>query len=275
MPFNKDSKEHAKYIEEVERAIKSIAKNIAPLTGQQKQAYYGTENKVLGLTVPQQRQLLKVGYSFSHLSMNEQLAVWNSIWYGCKHHESKAQALFWLSNIKDINILVEFWPTIKDWITAVDSWDASDNLSSVYVRILEDAENIIYPTLQAWNKSKNSWERRQSLVSLLYYSSARKKVLPHKKIFSLIENLLGDPDKFVQKGVGWTLRECYSVYPEITEKFVRQRATILSATAFSAASEKWPSDLLLELKTTRAERRKDGRSSRTVKIITKRSRLRR
>lgn len=246
---------HLSYITEVESTVAKIAKNTHSSAGKERRSYYGTVNKVLGLTVPQQRQLLKIGYSFSKLPIHDQLIIWDSIWRHSKYHESKAQALFWLSNIQDTKILIGFWSTINKWTEHVDSWDASDNLSSVYVRILEDADHVIYPTLQKWNKSTNSWERRQSIVSLLYYSSARRKVLSHKKILSLIEKLIKDRDKFVQKGVGWALRECYSIYPVATEKFIRQHATAISAIAFTAAAEKWPKSLLAEIKNMRSAHR--------------------
>jgi 3-methyladenine DNA glycosylase AlkD len=254
------NKNYVSSLDEVEKAVTKIAKNIDAAIAKEKQAYCGTANEVLGLTVPQQRQLLKAGYSFSTLLPDDQLIIWDAVWRHSKYHESKAQALLWLSNIKDTSTLIEFWPTINKWVEHIDSWDASDNLSSVYVRILEDAEPVIYPTLQKWNNSSNPWERRQSIVSLLYFSSARRKVLPHNKILALIEKLIDDPDKFVQKGVGWSLRECYSVHPAGTEKFIRRHATAISAIAFTAAAEKWPKSFLTEIKAMRSKQRKKSRS---------------
>jgi len=249
------NQKHTLHIDEVESALAKLAADIDAEISEQKRAYAGTANKVLGLTVPQQRQTLKEGYSFSKLPLAEQLAIWDSVWRYSKYHESKAQALLWLSNIKDTSALLKFWPVINKWVDHVDSWDSSDSLSSIYVRILEEDEQIIYPTLQKWNVSKNPWQRRQSIVSLLYFSGSRKKVLPHNKILPLIEKLIDDPDKFVQKGVGWSLRESYSVHPSATEKFVRKYATTISAIAFTAAAEKWPRSLSSEIKEKRAKSR--------------------
>ncbi len=243
------------HIAEVERSLLKAAIKIDKQIAEQKRAYLGTNNRVLGLTVPQQRQLLKSGYDFSTLPMSEQLLIWDAVLQRAKHHESKMQALHWLADIKDPELLLDFWPVISKWVRFIDSWDTSDNLSSVFSRILEYADHKVYPQLKAWNKSHNPWERRQSIVSLLYYSSARKTVLPHHEILSLVESLIEDPDKFVQKGVGWTLRECHSAHPAATKQFVRKHATRISAIAFSAAAEKWPPEFLHEIKTRRKKHR--------------------
>jgi len=242
-------------IDEVESRVVTAAKNIHPKIGEQKRAYLGTSNHVLGLTVPQQRQLLKAGYSFSKLPPSEQLLIWDAVWQQAKHHESKVQALYWLSNIKNSAMLMDFWPVINKWVKFVDSWDTSDNLSSVFTRILENAKHVVYPTLEKWNVSKNPWEKRQSIVSLLYFSGFKQVILPHNQILPLIENLIEDPDKFVQKGVGWSLRECHSVHPLATKSFVRKHATRISAMAFSSAAEKWPPEFLAEIKTRRKKHR--------------------
>ena len=243
------------HIDEVEGNLLKAAVKIDKKIAEQKRGYLGTNNQVLGLTVPQQRQLLKAGYGFSALSLEEQLMIWNAIWQHAKHHESKMQALHWLADIKEHDVLLDFWPVINKWVKFVDSWDASDTLSSIFVRMLENSPNKIYPQLQKWNSSKNPWERRQSIVSLLYYSSARIKVLPHNKILPLVKNLIDDTDKFVQKGIGWTLRECHSVHPVATKQFIRKHATHISATAFSAAAEKWPPVFLAEIKMCRKKHR--------------------
>jgi 3-methyladenine DNA glycosylase AlkD len=242
-------------INEVDNKTVSAARKIDRETAKHKNAYIGTNNPLLGLTVPQQKQLLKNGYSFSKLPLDEQLLVWDAIWQQAKYHESKMQSLYWLANIKDVDMLIDFWPVISKWADSIDSWDTSDNLSSIFTRLLERSKHIIYPTLVEWNVSKNPWHRRQSIVSLLYYSRLRKIVLPHNLLLPLIENLIDDPHVYVQKGVGWSLRECHNVHPQATKQFIRKHATHISAIAFSAAAEKWPAEFLHQIKAKRKNAR--------------------
>jgi 3-methyladenine DNA glycosylase AlkD len=127
---------------------------------------------------------------------------------------------------------------VRDWAAGIESWPHSDGLSAFYARALEAHPSRIYPTLAKWNRARNSWLRRQSIVSLIYYASARKTVQPIGCLLPLVENLLTDPDVYIQKGIGWTLREIGNVYPEAHRAFLDARVTALSSVAFSAATEK-------------------------------------
>ena len=55
----------------------------------------------------------------------------------------------------------------------------------------------------------------------------------------MVKPLLKDSHVYVQKGVGWTLREMGNVYPAQTKKFVKQNCLKLSSIAFTTATEKW------------------------------------
>ena len=58
------------------------------------------------------------------------------------------------------------------------------------------------------------------------------------KVLPLVERLLFDEDYYVQKGVGWTMREACNVSPERAYRFVLRRAGDIHPDAFSAALEK-------------------------------------
>ncbi len=120
----------------------------------------------------------------------------------------------------------------------VDNWAHADSLSCLYARILDEDPKAVLPQLKKWNVSKNPWLRRLSIVSLIYYNSQRQMVLPFEEIISLVKPQLEFEHYYVQKGVGWTLRECHNVYPEETFAFVLEHIRILSSYGFSTAMEK-------------------------------------
>ena len=130
------------------------------------------------------------------------------------------------------------WPELKRWAPDIENWEHSDRFSKIFARLLELDPERVYPELQRWNRSKNAWLRRQSVVSLLCYDRIRESRPPIHKILPLIEALLADPDVYVQKGVGWALRETAHAYPEATHKFLQANITQLSSVAFSSATEK-------------------------------------
>ena len=102
-------------------------------------------------------------------------------------------------------------------------------------------------------RRRHPWKRRQSLVALLYYSRGRdrKRVLPFTRLIAAVERHLADSHYFVQKGVGWTIREIYNVYPGETIAWLRKNAARIAAPAWQAASEKLPAATKEELKTLR------------------------
>jgi 3-methyladenine DNA glycosylase AlkD len=86
----------------------------------------------------------------------------------------------------------------------------------------------VYDQLKIWNKESNLWTRRQSVVSLLYFSRTKKKHLPFAKVIPLIIPLLDDKEHYVQKGVGWTLCELHTVHPDKSLAFLQKNFKINS-----------------------------------------------
>ncbi|MCK6599107.1 MAG: DNA alkylation repair protein, partial [Bdellovibrionaceae bacterium] len=123
------------------------------------------------------------------------------------------------------------------WQEKVDNWAHSDELSNHYSQMLE-LEPKYYDIFKKWNYSENSWKRRQSLVGLLFYSRFRNRPLTWNKIKPMIENLIADHDYYVQKGIGWALREAYNLYPEVVLKYITQKSSDISSIAWVAATEK-------------------------------------
>jgi 3-methyladenine DNA glycosylase AlkD len=181
---------------------------------------------------------LKAGFSFSDSDREEQAKIWDYVWHHSDCYEVMSLALGWYEHKKQADLLVKDWPKLKKWSVRVDNWAHSDSLSGLYARILEGEPSLVYPAFETWNRSKNPWLRRLSIVSLLYYSSQRKSVLPFKEIISLIEPQIEFDHYYVQKGVGWALRETGNVYPAETYQFLEGNVRRLSAAAFSAATEK-------------------------------------
>ena len=245
-----------KYLKEVEKALNAVSiKNTAAEAAFLKK-YIGTTYDISGLSVPTQRAIFKKGYSFSSLKPEEQIEIWNSIWNESNSHDILSQVLlFWEKYHAKINPALA-WRHLKNRVDRIDNWAHSDSLSGFYSYLLEVQTPLVLPQLKKWNKSKNAWERRQSVVSLTHYHRKREKVLPFSVMIPLVENLLQDKDYFVQKGVGWALREIGNAYPKETFTFLRQNYAQLTSVAFSAASEKLAAKEKEELKKLRKEARK-------------------
>lgn len=189
--------------------------------------------------IPAHRKAFRQGYSFSKEPFETQLEIWKHIW---KHSDSfrvRLHAYFFLEqyvNKKELHN--RLWETSLSWQEDVYDWGYCDALAKINSKVLETYPAEVYGILAKWNKDKNLWKRRQSVVSLLYYSRTKKVYLPFAKIAALIEPLLKDKEYYVQKGVGWSLREIHTVYPKETMLFLQKHIKNISAIAFTISIEK-------------------------------------
>lgn len=206
---------------------------------------------------PSQRKLIKQKYTFSEKPLPEQLIIWDYVWNNSNDFWVCIQAFLFLeSEMKDREFLLDSWDVIKNWQEKVDNWGTCDALSKIYTKILEIIPGKVLKQLRQWNKSTNLWDRRQSLVSLLYFSRTKKIILPFDTIIYLVNELVNDSEYYVQKAVGWTLKELYNVYPVATFQYLENKIGNISPIAFTIAIEKLDKKEKERLKIMRKPRRK-------------------
>jgi 3-methyladenine DNA glycosylase AlkD len=118
------------------------------------------------------------------------------------------------------------------------------------------AEANIYKELFALNNANNLWERRASLVPLLYHLKSKKSTLDEKHFLNSINPRILDEAYFVQKAVGWLLREFGEKFPNELLSFLYQNAYQMSSIAFATSTEKISSTDKEQLKLNRKEFKK-------------------
>ncbi len=235
-----------KHLIEVHTHIEAVAKN-------QPKEYANL--KKFQITVPTLRSFIKQKvYCFQQLNHEKQLDIWNYIWNESDYFESMSMAIY---PFQHKTLTKKELDTLLKWVDKCYCWEHSDDLSKIFAQVLEENPKWILPVYKEWNQSENLWKRRQSIVGLLEYSSKRKKVLPFKELIAYIKPLLNDSEYYVQKGIGWTLREIYNVYPQETIAFLDKYLLQISSIAYSAATEK----LGKEIKQEFNQRRKKNRAT--------------
>jgi len=190
----------------------------------------------LGVRIALLRSAVKAGYSFYHESASEIMVVWDYVWRSSRCYEVMTQALYYYQN--QVDLAKSELETVTGWIERCDRWGLSDDLSKIYPRAVENSPEVMTPIRKVWNGSDNPWKRRQSVVGLIEYARKRKRFLPYPELIAFIEPLLTDQDYYVPRGVGWTLREIYNVYPAETLRFFENRAAVVDPGAWSAATAK-------------------------------------
>ena len=218
--------------------------------------YIGTNLNVFGMITKAQTDILKTGFSFYTEDKEKTFLVFNEIYQQSNNFETKNLAFAFLDkNHKYIPVKTQL-KTLPKWVKQVDNWAHSDNLSKYLTRLLqhEDTREEMLAIIKKWNASKNLWERRQSLIALFYYARTKKTHPDFDLTKQLVFPLIADKEYFVQKAVGWTLRESYNVYPKQTFAFIEENIKQISPTAFTTCIEKMTEQEKLILKQERKKK---------------------
>lgn len=180
--------------------------------------------------------MVKKGFAgLDDLSSFDLLRTWHHIYRNTTLYEVGCLAIY---SYQHKSLSRAEFEKVRQWVNRCDCWEHSDDLSKIYAQVFEERPDWVRPWYEKWNRSPNPWHRRQSVVGLLEYAQKRKRVEPFEDLIGFVEPLLADDEYYVQKGVGWTLREIYNVYPKETRGFFNRRYTDIAPLAWSAATEK-------------------------------------
>lgn len=228
-----------KYLDEIHSVLKKI-KGTQQSSHYLPKDYIGSEYsyyKHYNIRVPQLRAIAKKGFSFSEQSINEQWKIWDYIWQNSVVFDLSLIAIHFVNN-RPVEEIYFHRIMLFKWIKRIDNWALSDEYSKMLAKLYEYKSGQLKSTFEKWNKSKKPWERRASMVGLLYYSRLRHRYAPYKTIIKMVNPHLGDEHYYVQKAVGWTLRECWNVYPEKTYEYLKKNAHLIPTGGWTAATEK-------------------------------------
>jgi len=202
-------------------------------------SYHKSSFPILGCSMPALRSIATHTWddAAKNRSHSRIRTIATKTWKATNSHEVMTICLLYFSNRKSENTLAD-WRVLKTWAQKIDNWAHSDMLSDIYADLF-DRHRELYDTFQTWNANRHPWKRRLSLTSLYYYSSMRKNPLSAKRVLPLVRARLHDEHFYVQRAVGWTLRECGNLHPKPTEAFVQKYVHDLSSIAFTTATERW------------------------------------
>ncbi len=110
---------------------------------------------------------------------------------------------------------IKFINTLQKLITTKSWWDTVDILAAKYVYMFFDRFPEIEDELfQQWLTSKNIWLNRTAII----YQLRRKEKTDIDKLTQAILQHKDNPEFFIQKAIGWALRE----YSKTDKDFVIQ-----------------------------------------------------
>jgi len=220
------------------------------------QQYVGTNYHFYALKNPTVQAVFKQGFSFSQEPMPIQMDFYTQLWNESNCYETMNLSLMYLSIYCKKHKDFEAFLLAKSFLFKIDNWAHSDSLSSIIGRHMIYDESKIYNELFTLNNSENFWERRAALVPLLYHLKSKKSTLTEQHFFDSINPRILDEAYYVQKAVGWLLREFGEKFPNELLSYLYQNAYQISSTAFTTATEKISINDKEQLKMIRKEFKK-------------------
>jgi 3-methyladenine DNA glycosylase AlkD len=136
-----------------------------------------------------------------------------------EQREFQYVAIDYLVKWKDKELLLEDYEFIEFLLTNQSWWDSVDALASNflgrYLRLIPSQREIV---VKSWRKSENLWLRRSCLIFQLRYKSQTNFEL----LKSLILEFKHEKEFFIQKAIGWSLREYAKTNQVSVRNFVEE-----------------------------------------------------
>jgi hypothetical protein len=194
------------------------------------------------------------GFDKDHALWNEQQRAWlerygrlgvagfidagRRLFAGGKYEEG-GLAIRFLASRRD-EIEAPHLADLATWFEAgIANWAHSDILCAEVLAPLLERGRIPLEALASWRASPCKYQRRAVPVAMLGLLKVRRSPGP---LLRFLAPLMTDPERVVQQGCGWFLREAWKRHPEPVEAFLltwRDRAPRL---IYQYATEKMTAD---------------------------------
>jgi 3-methyladenine DNA glycosylase AlkD len=144
----------------------------------------------------------------------------------------------------------KLWKLGKGWMKDCDGWALADGLSLSMREVL-----VFYPELldelEKWTTHKNMWFRRATLVFTLPYS---KSGMNPERMLDWASKYSKDSEWFIQKAIGWWLRDLGKHNPDRVIKFLNSHWDDLKSVARKESTRLLSSKSLVKIKALQSPR---------------------
>jgi 3-methyladenine DNA glycosylase AlkD len=196
--------------------VSLFKQNANPIQAAPMKKYMRDQFAYLGIKTPQSTALQKEFYSRYGLpAMNELDPILRDLW-ALPQREFQYVAVGLLGRC-EMKIPAKFIKTIEYLIVTKSWWDTVDSLAGgtigVHFRRFPDVREKYLPK---WRASENFWLRRTTILFQLGY----KKETNFDLLCDIIRENLGSQEFFINKAIGWALRQYARTDPQAVKKFV-------------------------------------------------------
>ena len=184
----------------------------------------------VGIKTPERRKIFK---NFFKEYKNEEKIDWefvNKCWEN-KYREFQYVAADYLKNMKD-KLTIDDIPKFKQLILKKSWWDTIDNLDMT-IGALALKDSNVNKILLEWSLDENIWLRRIAIDHQLL----RKEKTDTELLEKILKNNLGQAEFFINKAIGWALRDYSKTNPEWVKNFIEKNKENMAKLSIKEASK--------------------------------------
>ena len=169
-------------------------------------AYHKAPRRYLGVSVPQITELAD-GWRATR-TVEERVALADALWH-TDIHEARIAAAKLLRQAR-MRPDDGAWALICSWVPQFDAWAIADHACDAgQRRLLADPSRV--ETVESWTTSEHMWSRRAALVITLPWAKMNflkpQDLEIRERVLGWAASYVTDRDWFIQKAVGWWLRD--------------------------------------------------------------------
>jgi 3-methyladenine DNA glycosylase AlkD len=191
------------------------------------QAYMKSAMPYHGVPTPLLRQVCKTAFAdVQFATASHWQAQVLGLWRDARFREERYAALYLAGDKRGRPFQTLSAMKVYDELIVTGAWwDYVDDIASHRVGpILRDYPAPMRRKMLSWSKSNNLWKRRTAIICQLGFKAETDLEL----LYACIEPSLGSQEFFLQKAIGWALRQYAWTDGAEIRKYVRLNRTRLS-----------------------------------------------
>jgi DNA alkylation repair protein len=158
---------------------------------------------------------------------------WDFIEICFKHDKRECQytAAYYLKYMQRF-LVEDDIPKLKELVLTKSWWDTVDILDKVIGSIIYNNKNL-HPIILEWSKDDNIWLRRVAID----YQLLRKENTDEQLLEKILINNLNHKEFFVNKAIGWALRDYSKTNPQWVRNFIKVHKENMTSLSIREASK--------------------------------------
>ena len=158
---------------------------------------------------------------------------WDFIEICFKHNKRECQytAAYYLKYMQRF-LVEDDISKLKELVLTKSWWDTVDILDKVIGSIIYNNKNL-YPIILEWSKDDNIWLRRVAIDHQLL----RKENTDEQLLEKILINNLNHKEFFVNKAIGWALRDYSKTNPQWVRNFIEVHKENMASLSIREASK--------------------------------------